>query len=62
MRAHLIRNGIYCPIHWAIPDEVRLNTETKKLYDEELSLVCDQRYCLGDMDRTLTTIEAFFRK
>ena len=44
LRAYLVAQGMYCPIHWpevmGAPEGVRQN---------ELSLVCDQRYGEGDM-------------
>lgn len=54
LRQHLIKNEVYCPIHW--------NTElggADKLYDGELSLVCDQRYGTEDMKREITLIREF---
>lgn len=47
----LIKNRIYCPIHWPKPDVC-----TSNLYDMELSLVCDQRYNEKDMERILSVI------
>ena len=44
LRQFLINRGIYCPVHWpevmGAPEGVREN---------ELSLICDQRYSEGDM-------------
>ena len=55
LRQHLIMNEVYCPVHW--------NTElggANKLYDGELSLVCDQRYGIEDMKREMMLIREFF--
>lgn len=54
LRQNLIKNEVYCPVHW--------NTElggANKLYDCELSLVCDQRYGIEDMKREMTLIREF---
>jgi len=59
LRQYLIENAIYCPVHWPLgcrrPDSVRC----KDLYDEELSLVCDQRYDRNDMERLADVITQF---
>ena len=51
LRRHLIRNEIYCPVHWPRPEGCVSN-----LYDGELSLICDQRYGIEDMDRLISTL------
>lgn len=49
VRNELIKEKIYCPIHWPKPnDQCQSN-----LYDLELSLVCDQRYDKNDIDRMM---------
>lgn len=60
LRGYLIKEGIYCPIHWPEPGQVLLSSETKNLYKQTLSLVCDQRYEEDDMKHILTTIKDFF--
>lgn len=45
-------NRIYCPVHWPKPDGCESN-----LYDQELSLICDQRYSAEDMERIVSVIE-----
>lgn len=47
IRKKLIENNIYCPIHWPIPKD----RPKSRLYDVEISLICDQRYNEGDMKR-----------
>ena len=54
LRMYLIKNETYCPIHW--PSELG---GANKLYDGELSLVCDQRYGIDDMKREITLIKEF---
>lgn len=53
LRRLLIKNNIFCPIHWPKPN-AGLNSE---LYEEELSLICDQRYSSYDMEEILRVIE-----
>lgn len=57
LRCELIRNNIYCPIHWPFTDK---HTKKEDIYDMEISLVCDQRYSLSDMDREIEVIQNFF--
>lgn len=59
LRKYLIQHSIYCPVHWPISTLHRLTTEEKWLYDNELSLVCDQRYSIEDMNRLVETIKQF---
>lgn len=63
LRSYLIRQEIYLPIHWPITDvHGDLNKRTRRLYDEELSVVCDQRYSVKDMQRIVQLIADFFRR
>ena len=54
LRYHLIGKEVYCPIHW--PSELG---GANKLYDGELSLVCDQRYSIEDIEHEITFIREF---
>ena len=56
IRRHLIKNSIYMPVHWPVSAIHRLNTKTRKIYDEEMSFVCDQRYSKEDMEHIVETI------
>ena len=55
LRQFLIGRGIYCPVHWpevmGAPAGVREN---------ELSLICDQRYGEGDMREILSCIREWY--
>lgn len=51
VRAHLIKNEIYCPVHWPKPEGCESN-----IYDIELSLICDQRYGIEDMRRIVSVV------
>ncbi len=59
LRRALIQEKIYCPIHWPVSEYHRLDNITRSLYDEELSLVCDQRYSEVDMERMVDAIKSF---
>ena len=61
LRRYLIRNEIYCPVHWPVSEYHVLDEKTKEIYDNELSLVCDQRYNEKDMKRMIDTIRVFWK-
>lgn len=44
LRKFLINRGIYCPVHWP-----EIMGAEKGIRENELSLICDQRYSNGDM-------------
>lgn len=44
LRKHLIENGMYCPVHW--PEVMGAEAGIR---ENELSLICDQRYSEKDM-------------
>ena len=51
VRKKLIEAQIYCPIHWPKPALIPADFEANKIYDTELSLICDQRYNVEEMQR-----------
>lgn len=55
LRQYLMQNDVFCPIHW----QTELGG-ANKLYDGELSLVCDQRYGEEDIKREMLLIAEFF--
>ena len=55
LRRHLIQNGMYCPVHW--PEVMGAAPGIRK---NELSLICDQRYSLGDMQAICSCIHEWF--
>ncbi len=59
LRRYLIEHFIYCPIHWPVSQYHRLTEQERKIYDNELSLICDQRYTEQDMQRIIDTIKQF---
>ncbi|MCI8747554.1 MAG: hypothetical protein HFH67_06750 [Lachnospiraceae bacterium] len=60
LRAYLIDNEIYCPIHWPISEFHSLHSLEQDIYIQELSIICDQRYSLSDMQRIVDCILGFF--
>ena len=58
VRKKLIEAQIYCPIHWPKPAQIPADFEANKIYDTELSLICDQRYDLTDMERMVTLMNS----
>ena len=65
VKKRLIGQKIYCPVHWPISEYHRLDEvwmDSKELYHSELSLVCDQRYDKGDMDRLVDTLQICLRE
>lgn len=57
LRRYLISRQIYCPIHWP---KSTYHSACNELYEKELSLVCDQRYDLADMERMVGAIKEYF--
>lgn len=53
-RKKLIDNKVYCPIHWPKPNATCISN----LYDNELSLICDQRYSAADMYRIINILKS----
>lgn len=58
LRRYLIEHQIYCPIHWPVS---KLHSNINGIYENELSLVCDQRYSFDDIDREIEVVKNFFR-
>ena len=62
LQRFLIQKGIFCPIHWPISAYHCFREQERSIYDNELSLVCDQRYDLEDMNRIIKTIQLFMEE
>lgn len=62
LRRFLIEQEIYCPVHWPLSPLHRLSEPERRIYEEELSLVCDQRYGSADMERICKAIHNFFER
>lgn len=62
LRRYLIRHDIYCPVHWPVSKYHKLMERELYIYQNELSLVCDQRYTEEDMYRIVEVIENFWKE
>lgn len=63
LKTYMINNSIFCPTHW--PQSIYhkgLSNRAKELYQRELSLVCDQRYDLDDMERIVKHIRNYYKR
>lgn len=63
LRKMLIKNAIYCPIHW--PKSYyhqSISQRANELYIQEMSLVCDQRYRTDDMNRVVECIRKYYKR
>lgn len=56
---YLIEKNIYCPIHWELSDIHNISDSAKVIYNEELSLICDQRYSEKDIKYLIDVINNF---
>lgn len=59
LKSFLIANSIYCPVHWPISNMVDSNSVNINIYEQEFSLICDQRYEILDMEYQLNKIGEF---
>ena len=62
LRRYLINHGIYCPVHWPITKEHILRSKEKEIYQNSLSLVCDQRYSIEDMKHVVNVTKDFWQE
>lgn len=63
LRNYLVSKDIYCPVHWPLWDQHEgLSERAVKLYEQELSIVCDQRYDGDDMERTIQLVKGYFKE
>lgn len=47
----LIGQQIYCPQHWPLSGYQKPDEKSREFYEQEISIVCDQRYTVSDMQR-----------
>lgn len=62
LQKYLIAHDVFCPVHWPIGKHHQVDDKTKQIYENELSLVCDQRYSKEDMIRIVDTIRMFWKE
>lgn len=61
LRNYLIGKKVYCPIHWPLSRQHEgLSERAIKLYKQELSLICDQRYDVDDIEHIIALLKDFF--
>jgi len=57
---YLIKNDIYCNIHWKLTNEFNnIDEVSRKLSERILTIPCDQRYGKKEMDYIIRTLESF---
>lgn len=56
LKNYLIDKGIYCPVHWP-----EIMGAASGIRENELSLICDQRYSENDMQVIVDTITEWYR-
>lgn len=57
---YLIENNVYCNIHWRLEDSEE-NTDLTYLSQHSITIPCDQRYGLEEMEYILDTIKRWKR-
>ncbi len=55
LRRYLIENKIYLPIHWPVDDKIN------NIIDNELSLICDQRYNKNQIEEYIDKIIEYIK-
>ncbi|MCM1185075.1 MAG: hypothetical protein NC251_02675 [Lachnoclostridium sp.] len=57
LRQYLIEHNIFLPIHWPLSELHNITEKGKQLFENELSIICDQRYDIEDMDYIISMIK-----
>lgn len=57
LKKYLIDHGIYCPVHWP-----EIMGAPLGIQENELSLICDQRYDEGDMQAIVDEINEWYQR
>lgn len=57
---YLIKNNIYCNIHWKLENETD-NPELEYLTEKSLTIPCDQRYSIKELDYIVNIIKKWER-
>ena len=60
IRKKLTEEKIYCPIHWPIPEQIKDRNvdSTMDIYNTILSIPCDQRYGINEMERIVSVLKS----
>ena len=59
IKRYLIENKVYCPVHWPKSDLHKLNQKSELIYVQILSIPCDQRYGIQDINEIICLINDF---
>lgn len=63
LKEFFVGSSIYCPIHWPLSEIVdNDNNVDTSIYEQEISLICDQRYGLSEMQFQLDKVGEFEAK
>jgi dTDP-4-amino-4,6-dideoxygalactose transaminase len=63
LREYLATNKIYCPIHWLLPEEIpKKFTYSYFLSQNMITIPCDQRYSIEDMEMIAEKVKKFYKK
>lgn len=57
LRRNMFARNIFTPVHWSYESEILNGNNKNILYDTELSLICDQRYSLEDMEKQIEVLK-----
>ncbi|MCP1154195.1 DegT/DnrJ/EryC1/StrS family aminotransferase [Peribacillus frigoritolerans] len=59
IKKKLAEEKIYCPVHWPVSDQIkdRHLESTLGIYNSILSIPCDQRYGIIDMERIISVLK-----
>lgn len=60
LKDYLVKHYVYCPSHWPKSFKISGMLQADELYDNEISLVCDQRYSNEDMQQIILPIKKYF--
>lgn len=62
LRRFLMKNRVYCPVHWNLKNEEWIEEYDNSLYISQriLTIPIDQRYDIEDMKRIVNLIEEFY--
>ena len=61
LRNYLIKNMIYCPVHWPLPSEW-VSGEAQDLSHKLISIPIDQRYGIDEVNNTANIIRGFYNE
>lgn len=57
LRQYLVEHNIFLPIHWPLSELHKITEEGRRLFENELSIICDQRYDVEDMEYIISMIK-----